>query len=216
MKPTPTKPAIILASVLVSLRQTGCYQAPLSLKNGGEKVAASIGEPMENLMFVSTADMTPTSSFTGWFSIVDRGVFAATEDAIYWQPGQDKYDPARSITTVPFESVDEFAPDGDLVQLRINDALYVVRFVGWSSSAASQPRAEAFMDLLLANEVPQFTPELSFKPTITRTRLSSSARSLEADYQSDPDVGRSQDFRDLDTYDHWATFGDDGVVAPPP
>lgn len=189
---------------------------PLSLENGGEKIAAGIGEPAENLKFVSHADMAPTASFRGIFTVWDRGVFTVSADAIYWQPGQDEYDPTRSITQIPLNSIDEFAPDGDWVQLRINNRLYILRFMGWDSSVASQPRAEAFTELLLANNIPQFTADLSFKPTMVRSRRSSSARSLEADYQSDPNVGIAQDIRDEQNYDWAASFGNDGAVTPPP
>lgn len=210
------KPVLILASLLASLLQTGCYLAPLSLENGGEAIAASIGEPTENLMFVSNADLSLTESFPGEFSILDRGVLAVSKDAIYWQPGQDAYDPKQTITVVRLESVHEFAPDGDLIQLRIENDLYVVQFVGWNSTVASQPRAEAFRELLLAKQVPQFAADLSYKPSKIRTRRSSRDRSLEADYLSNPEVGLAQDTMDQNNYDWASTFGDDGVVTSSP
>ena len=205
--------SLLLSAVLLLF---GCYPAPLSLENGGEKIASSLGETTENLKFVSHAGIVPTDALLGRNLTWSHGIIAVSADTIYWQTGEDEFDIHRSIRQIPIQSISEFAPDGDLIQMRIGEKLHLVRFIGWSSSTASQPRAEAFTDILLAHGVPQFTASQSFRPSLSQSRRIRSSSSLDADYESSVEAGLAQDSTDREYNDWAASFGEEGVPTREP
>lgn len=162
----------------------GCSTAPLTIKKDASQVAARLGVPESELVFVSEGDVALAEEFSGFFNSSDAAVIALTEETLYWLHEDNALD--EGVQRIPVAQVQSLSRDLDSFQVKTATEIHLVRLRGWDWSHSNARSMAGFSERLLeANRSVSITDaELIYqKPTNSR-----SLDPFNADAKSSPEA----------------------------